>query len=329
MGRTIRDWLVIAVALCLCLGAAVVSGFAYPASAWAATPIDATAGTQISELQQQVEESASAYNAATESVKQLNKQCADNRTKIAQINSQLDVQKEKSAQSMKTLYLMQSEGYSMVSMVLDSGSLNEFFQRIEYLECLRDQSVSEMQKYTGMKTESEQAQVQLDADAQEATNQAQLAAQALEDAKATRQAAADAANAPGLSSIDWSGDRDAFVAEWTQRIDTYLVGSPLEGYGKNFAEAAWDYGVDPRWSPAISNTESSKGLKCAGAYNAWGWRASADTWRSFVSWDEAIQQHVAYLGRYYGYTISAAGAAKYCPPGDSWYAATIGEMQKI
>lgn len=316
-------------ALCACLLALASSSFANPQSAYAETSAYAAEGTVVSEAQQQVEASAREYNTATENVKKLNAQCAENKAKIADISSKLDDQKEKSAQSMRTLYMMQNEGYSMVNMVLDSGSLNEFFQRIEYIECLRDQSVSEVQKYTNMKADSERAQVQLDADQKEAVNQAQLAADALEQAKAARQAAADSANAPELQSVDWSSDHDAFIAEWTQRIDAYLMGSALEGYGKNFAEAAWNYGVDPRWSPAISTTESGKGAKCAGAYNAWGWRRTSDTWQSFSSWDEAIEKHVAYLARVYGYTISDANAAKYCPPGDSWYATTVGEMQKI
>lgn len=79
-----------------------------------------------------------------------------------------------------------------------------------------------------------------------------------------------------------------FVAQWTGRIDAYLAGSPMAGTGKVFAEAAWDYGVDPRWSPAISNTESSKGLYCSGSCNAWGWGGC-----SWGSWEEAIRDHVA------------------------------------
>ena len=63
----------------------------------------------------------------------------------------------------------------------------------------------------------------------------------------------------------------AFIEEWTARIDAYLAGSPLAGYGSVFAEAAWEYSIDPRWSPAISNTESSKGRICFLPHNAWGW----------------------------------------------------------
>ena len=58
-------------------------------------------------------------------------------------------------------------------------------------------------------------------------------------------------------AVNWNMSKEDFVNEWAGRIDAYLAGSPLAGYGRSFAEAAWTYGVDPRWSPAISCIESS------------------------------------------------------------------------
>ncbi|MCD8315961.1 MAG: CMP-2-keto-3-deoxyoctulosonic acid synthetase, partial [Eggerthellaceae bacterium] len=79
--------------------------------------------------------------------------------------------------------------------------------------------------------------------------------------------------------VDFSIGHDAFVEEWSTRINAYLEGYPLEGLGSVFAEAAWEYGVDPRWSGAISNTESSRGLICFNPHNAWGWGDSMwSTW---------------------------------------------------
>lgn len=139
------------------------------------------------------------------------------------------------------------------------------------------------------------------------------------------QALAVAQGAPLAADVDFSIGKDAFIAEWGPRIDAYLAGSPLEGYGSTFAEAAWEYGVDPRWSPAISNTESSKGLYCSGSCNAWGWGGC-----SWGSWEEAIRDHVAGLARGYGYTISVEAAKKYCPPNwEHWYNATLAQMNMI
>ena len=128
-----------------------------------------------------------------------------------------------------------------------------------------------------------------------------------------------------LPAVDWTVGREAFLQEWTTRIDAYLAGSPLAGYGYAFAEAAWDNGVDPRWSPAISNTESGKGSNCFLPCNAWGWGSTG-----WGDWDTAIRAHVAGLARGYGYSITLSAAASYCPPTYvSWYNKTLSQMSLI
>ena len=130
---------------------------------------------------------------------------------------------------------------------------------------------------------------------------------------------------PEPAAPEPASDEEAFVAEWTARIDAYLAGSPLAGQGATFARAAYTYGVDPRWSPAISFTESGKGAACFLPHNAWGWGSE-----SWGSWEEAINDHVAGLSRGYGYTISLDAARKYCPPNaQAWYDRTKGQMDLI
>ena len=111
------------------------------------------------------------------------------------------------------------------------------------------------------------------------------------------------------------------------RIDAYLVQVPLSsGYGKAFAEAAWETGMDPRWSPAISNTESSKGRNCFSPTTLGdGIRPKlVDLGR------RPSRSHVAGLARGYGYTISLYYAMKYCPPNyHNWYRDTLNQMQLI
>ena len=120
-------------------------------------------------------------------------------------------------------------------------------------------------------------------------------------------------------------DQEKFVAEWAPRIDAYLAGSPLAGQGTTFAEAAWQYGCDPRFSPAISMVESGQGRHCFLPHNAWGWGSS-----SWSSWEEAIWAHVAGLASGYGGQLTYAGAQKYCPPNaDEWYASVLANMQSI
>lgn len=160
-------------------------------------------------------------------------------------------------------------------------------------------------------------------EAKRAEEQARI--EAAEKARAEQKAKAGQEAMASLSDVDWEVGEEAFLEEWTRRIDDYLAGSPLSGMGATFAKAAWENGVDPRWSPAISNTESTKGRFCFASHNAWGWGSS-----SWSTWEEAINAHVAGLARGYGYTISYDNAKKYCPPTyDSWFNSTLSEMKKI
>ena len=139
------------------------------------------------------------------------------------------------------------------------------------------------------------------------------------------QAEAQAETVEAPTTVELPADEAAFVNEWAPRIDAYLAGSPLAGQGTTFARAAFAYGVDPRFSPAISYTESGKGQYCFKSHNAWGWGSS-----SWDSWEEAINDHVAGLARGYGGQISEEAAKKYCPPTwQSWYKRTLEQMNLI
>ena len=136
---------------------------------------------------------------------------------------------------------------------------------------------------------------------------------------------AESGGAASTDTADWTSDEDRFVSEWAGRINNYLAGTPLAGQGETFARAAWTYGVDPRWSPAISYVESSCGAYCFQPHNAWGWGSV-----SWGSWEEAINSHVAGLARGYGYTLTYEAAKKYCPPNaDHWYSTCLAQMNRI
>lgn len=145
-------------------------------------------------------------------------------------------------------------------------------------------------------------------------------------AKKTAEKNSESASEASATNVDWSSDKTAFVNKWTSRIDAYLEGSPTAGCGKYYAEAAWDNGVDPRWAPAISCIESTKGAYCFRSHNAWGYGGSG-----FSSWEEGINAVVATLGSsMYGGALTKAAAQTYCPPTwQSWYNNVASEMSKI
>ena len=178
-------------------------------------------------------------------------------------------------------------------------------------------------------------EIEAQAAAEEAERQAAIAAaeaaaaESTESATFTTESGNEAqiavADSSSTESVDWSSDKETFISEWSARIDAFLAGSPLAGQGATFAEAAWEYGVDPRLSPAIAGIESSLGRYCFLPYNAWGWGSS-----SWSSWEEAIWAHVKGLAQGYGGQLTYAGAQKYCPNNaDYWYSSVLSFMQQI
>lgn len=226
-----------------------------------------------------------------------------------------------------------------------TDAVEELLALADELELARINLSSQMQEAEQQREEAEAALAEAQAARQEL--QAKIAAQAAaeeEERRAAIEAAKEKEEAGGSFTtesgneveietppaqdpevVDPGSDKEAFISEWTARIDAYLAGSPLAGQGKTFAEAAWEYGVDPRFSPAISHVESSKGRYCFKSHNAWGWGSS-----SWDSWEEAIWEHVQGLAIGYGGQLTYAGAQKYCPPNaDFWYSTVLAEMGKI
>lgn len=338
--------------------AALFASVLFPVPARAITT--ETAAT-LTETQKKVEETAAALDEANENYNALQEQVAENEARIAELEAQLPEAQSKASRAMRELYKRQKGSNPLMSLVLSTQTLDEFISTMKYMGQVQDANVEALEELNAMETELEAKQTELDAAQAQAEQEKQAAESALAEAQQLReaaqaqadaeaaaeaaelaQAAAEAAAAngsseggtetaaaapatPNNSAVNWSTDQESFVAEWGPRIDAYLAGSPLAGYGSTFASAAWTYGVDPRWSPAISNTESSKGRHCFLPHNAWGWGSC-----SWGSWEEAIYAHVAGLARGYGYTISVANAKKYCPPNwYNWYYNTLSEMNRI
>ena len=227
-----------------------------------------------------------------------------------------------------------------------TGAVDELLALADELELARVNLNSQMQEAEQQREEAQAALAE--AEAARSELQAKIAAQAAAE-EAERKAAIEAAKEKAKSEektfttasgnevqvetppqkdpdpVDNGSDKDAFVSEWSARIDAYLAGSPLAGQGTTFAEAAWEYSVDPRFSPAISMVESTQGRYCFLPHNAWGWGSS-----SWASWEDAIWEHVAGLAAGYGGQLTLAGAKKYCPPNwEYWYATVLSEMGRI
>lgn len=121
---------------------------------------------------------------------------------------------------------------------------------------------------------------------------------------------------------------NADTDSWAARIDAYLssYGAPLAGYGSVFAQAAAEYGVDPRLSPAIAVIESGGGSVCFKPHNAWGWGSA-----SWPDWASAIRGHISGFSRLYGSMLTREGAEAYASMDtwETWYNLLLSEMASI
>ncbi|MDR2721277.1 MAG: hypothetical protein LBB35_00200, partial [Coriobacteriaceae bacterium] len=268
---------------------------------------------------------------------------------ISELEAEIPVQEEKGAVAMKSLYKRQQEGFSLINMILESNSLDEFLSSIDYINTIHQSNVNEVVRLRVLKSDLEETKQALEDNKAAADAEMVLAQETLKEAQEAREAAqrlaaeeaarraaaldAEARQQSGggiggpivIGGVDWALSRDEFVNAWAARIDAYLAGSPLTGQGRTFAAAAWNYGVDPRFSPAISCIESSKGRYCFLQHNAWGWGNI-----SWGSWEDAIDTHVRGLANGYGGTVSVWGAQKYCPPNwEHWYSSVSSEMSRI
>lgn len=342
----------------IALAVAFVCAFAFqPAFAVEEEDLEA----RIAEAEKDVESASEVYAEAVKKLEEIEATIAEHTARVQEIQAKLPVQQERCSQAIRALYKMHNEGFGLLSMILSSESLENFINTISYVNDVQGMYLDDITALKTMEDELNATLAQLETDRAEAEQLAKEAEEAMQAAIAEHQAAQAAAaakaaeeaeaaaaaiaaaqqngsqdpNSPTQETItdgqiahgdgaDWS-NRDAFISEWTSRINSYLSGTPLAGYGVNFATAAWNYGVDPRWSPAISYMESSCGRYCFRPHNAWGWGN-----KSWDSWEEAIDAHVNGLSRLYGYTISLDAAYMYCPPNaEYWYTIVSREMNKI
>ena len=261
------------------------------------------------------------------------------KTQLQAVEAQLPIAQMRADDAVVERYKIQRHGATLIDALMAVPDFTTFVDKTAYIERIVEVDLDDLRKLRleekGFKLkqgvlESELASTKenlerITADLEEATK-------ARDEAQRKADLVANAHLAP--DGADWGAGEEKFIEVWAPRIDAYLEGSPLAGQGKTFAQAAWANHVDPRWSPAISNTESSKGRNCIRPHNAWGWGAAdsnpyglASEWGS---WEEAINAHVSGLARGYGYTISEAGAQSYCPGSwEEWYANTVAQMNSI
>ena len=270
---------------------------------------------EVSRLQGQVDATASALQAAMDRAVAIDSQIEENDRSIDRLEELLQT---------RQLGLGPSDRVSVNLRMQDDATSTAFSAPAAESDAT-GLAGEDLHRLISEKTSLEATQANLQSTKAQTQDAIDRAAQSLAEAEAAQAQAESAAQAEAQAQAAAESARAAYVAEWAPRIDAYLAGSALAGTGEAFACAAYDYGVDPRFSPAISAVESSKGAKCFKAHNAWGWGRS-----SWGSWEEAIRAHVAGLARSYGGELTKGAAQKYCTSNPSgWYANVSAQMATI
>lgn len=317
----------------------VTCGLAVPAStlyAYAADetqPIMYAATTFKSDTQQfEIETLSETYDNARARAAEASANAAATEVRVNELQAKMEARQESTDNAVRNIYVMEQSKYHLFDAMLDASSLDDFIKCTEYVERIGRVSTADLNEHKSLLADLEAEYAALEAERQEAASQEDIAYQALLNLQSQR--AAKQAAAKATDGADWYMSKEDFIAEWAPRIDAYFVGTPMANTGAIFAEASWHYCIDPRWSPAISTIESSKGTYCIRPYNAWGWGAAdSDPYNlasEWDSWESAINAHVKGLARGYGYTVTLAGAKAYCPPNwETWYKTVVSEMAKI
>ena len=386
---------------------------------------------QADQMSAKIEQSTSAYQTALAEVESLEEMIANNEARTAEIEAKLPEQRDRTASSIKALYIFQQSSPGLLGLILSAENFNDFITTLRYIDTIHQRNADEIAQLANLDNELKSTQAELTLEYEVAAQKQDEALNALEEARAAKrelqqradaiaaeeakaraeaiakaQAAIEAAKtqetkaseqkstqaestkatsetqqaqpaqpaqssqpaqpaqqeqpkaeepptqadeAPEQATFTTSSGHTAVVevpepeetsvstepitsnttaeesSGWAARIDAYLAGSPLAGYGSTFAAAAAAYGVDPRFSPAISCIESSKGAICFRPHNAWGWGSS-----SWPDWETAIYAHVAGLASGYDGTLTLEGAMRYCPPTyQEWYSSVLAEMNSI
>lgn len=325
--------------------------------------------SDVDDLASKIEETTAAYQEAEETVKALEEQIAQNEERTAELEEQIPAQREKTAASIKDMYIFQQDTGNLLAIILTAESFDDFLTTLRYIDVIHERNVNEINALTSMVNELAQANSDLELERDAAAKKQDEARAALEEARDARAELQAKAIAVAFSE---QGDRDAAIAvakqalemsdsatfttssgntavvqvptsnsvstdelltnitsgdnsDWAARINEYLKGSPLEGYGQTFADAAAKYGVDPRLSPAIATVESGKGTYCFRDHNAWGWGNE-----NYSDWETAIYTQVEGLATGYDGTLTLEGAERYCPPTyQEWYSSVASEMDGI
>lgn len=279
------------------------------------------------EVRSEIQLANEAIETAEGDIERLNGEISKKSARVKSLEATLPDKREDAASTMRSLYKMYSDLPAEVSIILGTESVDIMMNEMFLYESVSTTNIRSAIDMAHELVATQAEIVEKGAELDAAKTKLSESQEELDQAKVVLKRILNAPPAlEGCEPIDWSLSDEEIVAEWAPRIDAYLEGHGLEGHGEDFVRAGLKYGVDPRFSVAISNTESTRGDFCFTPYNAWGYMVAR-----YSSWKEGIYDHTSYLaGSLYHGRLDAQTAQTYCPPTwQSWLENTLSAAQSI
>ena len=292
-----------------------------------------------------LQSSADLYNTALSEQERIRTEIDRLQLRNTQIEEQLPELRRLCETCMKAQYKQQSSTMTLLSCLMNSNSISDSLAMLETYNMFYEYNADSINRCIALIKEKKSNIKEIENNTIALEEATKIADENLKNAIKARETVRDeafnaqqnelsVANPESVKAadatkdnVDWNvKSKQEFVDKWAVRIDKYLEGTPTAGNGKFYAQYAWDFGVDPRWAPAISNTESSRGYNCFRPFNAWGFGQY-----DFTSWEEGIKQVISTLSSsLYGSYLTKKAASIYCPPTwQDWYKHTADEMARI
>lgn len=136
------------------------------------------------ELQQNIESTQAEYAAAQTEAEDASARVTEQLERIEKLEKEIPIQIERSNQATRELYKIQQQSVSILTMLLTSGSLQNFITQIEYVSRITDANLAEIQRLTQLRDELAEERDALQKTLTEAEERAEEARLSLETAQA-------------------------------------------------------------------------------------------------------------------------------------------------
>ena len=167
-------------------GLAAASALTACALATLATPRTVLAAS-IDQIQQQIQETSTAYDEANARVESVQAQIDANEQRIAQIEELLPGKRAAAADSIRLLYKMQQGTGGLLDLLLSSEDFNSLIATIQYLDVIQSHNYDAVSELASLDAELQQTRSDLATQQAAAESDRQTASDALAAAKAARE----------------------------------------------------------------------------------------------------------------------------------------------